>query len=268
MRLRSRKQSVVISLARRLTHRTIRGRSATHRVGDFVVMRLLFIVLLTVLSTHFSAAIVEDVSPQRGRPVAQIKWIDDAGQIRQLSEFAGFPVVLLPIYTRCRTACIANADQLKKTLADSSADPRQFRVLLFSFDSTETPSTLATYRTRENIPLSWSVGTASQANIDALLESIGFQYGKAGTEFSHTNLLIFLDSNLRIAKWIYGTDYSGRDVDFALQIAAGGRDWIGQHSEWLYAVLLFAGSLLCVALAYYVLQLIVLRRGTRKAAVD
>jgi cytochrome oxidase Cu insertion factor (SCO1/SenC/PrrC family) len=185
-----------------------------------------------------------------------------------LSEFAGYPVILLPIYTRCRTACVVNVGRLKKALADSSADPRQFRVLLFSFDSAETPSTLAAYRTRENIPLSWSVGTASQQNIDALLESVGFQYGKAGTEFSHPNLLIFLDSNLRIAKWIYGTDYSGRDVDLALKIAAGESDWVGQHSEWLYAVLLFAGSLLCVALAYYVLQLIVLRRETRKAAVN
>jgi cytochrome oxidase Cu insertion factor (SCO1/SenC/PrrC family) len=231
-------------------------------------MKLLSVVFAAVVSTHSSAAIVEDVSPQRGRPVAQIKWIDDAGQIRQLSEFAGFPVVLLPIYTRCRTACIANVDQLKKTLADSSADPRQFRVLLFSFDSSETPATLAKYRTRENIPLSWSVGTASQGNIDALLESIGFQYGKAGTEFSHPNLLIFLDSNLRIAKWIYGTDYSGRDVDLALGIATGESDWVGQHSEWLYAALLFAGSLLCVALAYYVLQLIVLRRATRNAPAN
>jgi cytochrome oxidase Cu insertion factor (SCO1/SenC/PrrC family) len=174
----------------------------------------------------------------------------------------------LPIYTRCRTACIANVDQLKKALADSFADPRQFRVLLFSFDGTETPSTLAKYRTGENIPLGWLVGTAAQTNIDALLESIGFQYGKAGTEFSHPNLLIFLDSNLRIAKWIYGTDYSGRDVDVALKIAAGESDWVGQHSEWLYALLLFAGSLLCVALAYYILQLIVLRRATRKAAAN
>src|SRR6266508_534734 len=132
MRLRSRKQSVVISLARRLTHRTIRGRSATHRVGDFVVMRLLFIVLLTVLSTHFSAAIVEDVSPQRGRPVAQIKWIDDAGQIRQLSEFAGFPVVLLPLYNRCRPDCIATPHQPQPPLPDSPAHPPPFRVLLFS----------------------------------------------------------------------------------------------------------------------------------------
>jgi cytochrome oxidase Cu insertion factor (SCO1/SenC/PrrC family) len=226
------------------------------------------LVLTILLSTDLVGGVVKSVEPQRGRVVKSIRWTDDAGQVRQLSEFAGFPVILLPIYTRCRTACVANVDQLKKALADSSADPRQFRVLLFSFDSAETPSTLAVYRTRENIPLSWSVGTASQSDIDALFESIGFQYGKAGTEFSHPNLLIFLDSNLRIAKWIYGTDYSGRDVDLALKIAAGESDWVGQHSEWLYAVLLFAGSLLCVALAYYILQLIVLRRATGKAAVN
>jgi hypothetical protein len=51
----------------------------------------------------------------------------------------------------------------------------------------------------------------------------------------------FLHSNLRIEKWIYGTDYSGRDVDRALKIAAGQSDWLGEHSEWLYAILLFAG---------------------------
>jgi protein SCO1/2 len=228
-------------------------------------MRFFFAaIFVAFVSTSFFAAIVQDVSPQRGRPVAQINWTDGAGQVRRLSEFAGFPVVLLPIYTRCRTACIANVDQLKKALVDSSADPRQFRVLLFSFDSAETSSTLARYRARENIPLAWSIGTASQTEIDALLESIGFQYGKAGIEFSHPNLLIFLDPNQRIAKWIYGTDYSGRDVDVALKIASGESDWIGQHSEWLYALLLFAGSLLCVALAYYMAQLALLRRAARE----
>jgi protein SCO1/2 len=228
-------------------------------------LRVIFIALL---STNSFAAIVQDVSPQRGRSVAQINWTDDAGHVRRLSEFKGFPVVLLPIYTRCRTACIANVDQLKKALADSSADPGQFRVVLFSFDSAETPSTLARYRTGENIPLGWSVGTASQTDIDALLESIGYQYGKVGTEFSHPNVLVFLDSKLRIAKWIYGTDYSGRDVDVALKIASGESDWVGQHSEWLYALLLFAGSLLCVALAYYALQFRMLRRAPREAAAN
>lgn len=226
------------------------------------------VIFAAFVSTNSFAAIVQDVSPQRGRPVAQINWTDDAGRVRRLSEFAGFPVVLLPIYTRCRTACIANVDQLKNALADSSADPRQFRVLLFSFDSTDTPSVLAKYRKRESIPLGWSIAAASQENIDALLESIGFQYGKAGTEFAHPNLLIFLDSNLRMAKWIYGTDYSGRDVDGALKIAAGENDWLGQHSQLVYALLLFAGSLLCVALVYYRLQLSMRRRAMREAAAN
>jgi hypothetical protein len=156
-----------------------------------------------------------------------------------------------------------NVDQLKKAVANSSADPRQYRVLLFSFDAGDTSATLANYRAHENLPLAWSLGSASQENIDSLLESLGFVVGKAGTEFTHPNVLIFLDSKLRIAKWIYGTDYSGRDVDLALKVAAGESDWIGRHSEWLYAVLLFGGSGLCVALCYYLAQLNQLRRSNR-----
>jgi cytochrome oxidase Cu insertion factor (SCO1/SenC/PrrC family) len=231
--------------------------------------RLFPILVFAILaSTDLVWGVVENVEPQRGRLISPITWSDDTGRLRQLSEFAGYPVVLLPIYTRCRTACIDNVAQLQKALADSLADPRQFRVLLFSFDSGDTPSTLAKYRSRENIPLSWSVGAASQANIDALLESAGFQVGKAGTEFAHANILIFLDSNLRIAKWIYGTDYPSRDVDLALKVAAGDSDWIGQHSQLVYALLLFVGSILCVALSYYLLQLSLMRRGTRTDAAN
>lgn len=228
-------------------------------------MRLFAILLVGVLTANVRGAVV-DLAPQRGRAVPAITWIDENGRTRELSQFAGYPLILLPIYTRCRGACVQNVDQLKKALADSSADPRQFRVLLFSFDSTDRPATLAKYRDRENIPLGWSIGTASQPNIDALLESIGFQVGKAGTEFMHPNMLIFLDSKLRVARWIYGTDYSARDVDLALKVASGGSDWIGRYSEWLYALLLFAGSVLCVALCYYLAQLNARRRFSETVA--
>jgi hypothetical protein len=71
--------------------------------------------------------------------------------------------------------------------------------------------------------------------------SIGFQYALAGMEFAHSNLLLVLDPKLRIAKWIYGIGYTGRDLDLALKVASGESDWFGQHSEWLYALLVFAG---------------------------
>jgi cytochrome oxidase Cu insertion factor (SCO1/SenC/PrrC family) len=234
-------------------------------VKELVRRFFLPVLFVVVVPGSSFATAVEDLLPQRGKSVAQINWTDETGRVRSLSEFAGFPVVLLPIYTRCPGACVANVDQLKNAFAVSSANPRQFRVLLFSFDASDTPAKLATYRKREMIPLSWFVGTSTQQNVDALLESIGFQYGRAGKEFTHPNLLFFLDPKLRVAKWIYGTDYSGRDIDRALKVASGETDWIGQHSEWLYALLLFAGSLLCVALVNYVAQLTVARRAVRQA---
>ena len=211
-------------------------------------------MLVLVLVLEANGAVVE-VEPQRGRAVTAIDWIDETGATRNLSQFAGYPVILLPIYTRCRSACVQNVDRLKNALAASSADPRQFRVLLFSFDSTDHPATLAKYRDRESIPLSWSIGSASQPNIDALLDSIGFQVGKAGSEFTHPNMVLFLDPNLRVARWIYGTGYSTNDVDDALRVASGESDWLSRYSQWFYAVFLFAGSLLCVSLFYYLAQL-------------
>jgi cytochrome oxidase Cu insertion factor (SCO1/SenC/PrrC family) len=227
-------------------------------------MRLFLAAFYVAFAANAFAGIVKDVSPQRGHSVPPINWTDETGRQRTLSELAGFPVILLPIYTRCPTACIANVDQLKSALSAASADPRQFRVLLFSFDASDTPEKLTAYRSRENVPLGWFVGSGTQQNIDALLESIGFQYGRSGTEFTHPNLLLFVDSKLRIAKWIYGTDYSGGDIDRALRVALGENDWIGQHSEWLYTLLVLASSVLCVALVYYLAQLTVERRRMRE----
>ena len=220
-----------------------------------VLRRVVAIVSVICLGPNAGhAGEVKEVGPGRGRAAAQITWKDESGRVRNLSEFAGYPVVLLPMYTRCPTACLQTVAQLKKALVNSAADPTQFRVFLFSIDPTDTPATLVAYRQREAVPLGWFLGAADQSNIDALLESIGFQSARAGTEFMHPNLLLFLDSKMRLGKWIYGTDYTARDVDSALKIAAGQSDWIGQHFDILYAILVFAAALLCVALVQQLLR--------------
>jgi cytochrome oxidase Cu insertion factor (SCO1/SenC/PrrC family) len=214
--------------------------------------RLLALFALSLWGiSSLRAGALEDVAPQRGRMAAPISWTDDTGRVRKLSDFGGYPLILLPIYTRCPVACVQNVGHLKKSLADATANPTEFRVLLFSFDPADTPAKLAEYRRREAVPLGWLVGAADQSGTDALLESIGFQYGKAGSEFTHPNLLLFLDPKLRIVKWLYGTGYSGREIDSGIRSALGRADWIGQHSDVLYALLLFAAALLCVALFHH-----------------
>ena len=220
-------------------------------------------VLTLSLAANLCGGLVEKVAPEAGKRAALVSWTDETGTVHRLSDFAGYPVILLPVYTRCRTACVTNVSQLKVALGEASADPTQFRILLFSFDPTDTPAVLARYRSTENIPLGWSIGTASPKGISALLESIGFQYGEAGKEFIHPNMLVFLDGNLRIAKWIFGDSYSGRDIDSGLRVAAGKNDWLGRHSDVLYALLVFGVSICCVTFSYYLLQLILLRRANR-----
>jgi protein SCO1/2 len=213
-----------------------------------------------------SPGAVVDLAPKRDAKIAAINWIDETGRARKIEDFSGYPLILLPVYTRCPGPCLQNLDRLKRALANSTSDPRQFRVLLFSFDATDAPAALAKYRERENIPLAWSIGTGSQSDIDALLESVGVQIGQAGKEFTHPNVLFFLDSKLRVAKWIYGTGYRDADVDLALAVAAGRSDWIGRHAQQIYALLLFAASIICVALCYYLSQLISRARSTYAVA--
>jgi len=218
-------------------------------------MKRIVALFVLTLSAASPCANGFDVAPQQGRAIPSINWIDETGRSRQLSEFSGYPLILLPIYTRCPGPCLQNVDRLKEAVANSLSNPRQFRVLLFSFDPSDNAMTLKKYRERENIPLGWSIGAASQNDVDALLESIGVQIGRAGSEFTHPNIVFFLNSKLRIAKWIYGTAYSGREIDLALKVAGGQSDWIGQHAQLVYSLLLFTGSMLCVALTYYLAQL-------------
>ena len=213
----------------------------------------LVIVIALVLMLGARAGVV-DVEPKRGDAVATIDWTDETNTSHNLRQFTGYPLIVLPIFTRCRTACIQNVAQLKKTLAASSADPRQFRVLLFSFDATDTPAVLAKYREHESIPLSWSIGVATQPSIDRFLDSLGFRVGKAGSQFTHPNMVLFLDPELRIAQWTYGTDYSPGAIDNALRAASGGSSWLARQAEWLYALLVFSSAILCVMLCFYLSQ--------------
>ena len=195
--------------------------------------------------------------------------MDETGRTRELSQFAGFPLVLLPIYTRCRGACVQNVDQLKEVLADSAnrSEPISHSAL-FIRQHGWSRDVGQVSRARKNS--AWlvdrnrvSTGHRCVARIDRRSRS-----AKRARNLCIQTCCCFSIQNFEIAKWIYGTDYSSRDVDLALKVASGGSDWIGRYSEWLYALLLFAGSVLCVALCYYLTKLKGLHRSRRSEDYD
>jgi len=173
-----------------------------------------------------------------GRQLPNIDIIDDAGRVRSTAQWNGIPTILAPMYCRCPVACPLIAAALKRGVAQSSASPSAYRVVLFSFDPHDTPADLRRFRERERIPLAWTVAAASHpGDARRMLDAIGYRYGEIAGYFTHPNEVIALTADLKTAKAIVGTNY---DVDDLLTAARGGRDWIGRYGGWVLALLLLA----------------------------
>lgn len=173
-----------------------------------------------------------------------IQVMDEYGRQRSMSELRGTPVLLAPMYARCPLACPMIARGLKKGLGEASASPASYRVILFSFDPRDTPADLQLFRERQQLPLSWTIVRANNsADAHRFLDALGYRYADTNGLFNHLNAVVALTPELQPAKLLIGTSYRGRDIDDALRIASGRRDWIGKYGAYLFAACLFIALL-------------------------
>jgi len=171
--------------------------------------------------------------------IPAIDVIDDNGRVRSTSEWRGAPVILAPMYARCPLACPLIARSLERGVAESTASPSSYRVVLFSFDPHDTVDDLRRFRDRQQIPLGWSIVRAvDDKDTRRLLDAVDYRFAVAGNFYTHPNAIIALTPDLRPARFIAGTHY---DIDAALAAARGGSDWIGRWGGWALAILLFVG---------------------------
>jgi len=201
-------------------------------------MKPLVLTLLLLVPSITMATGVVSSEFVAGRQLPNIDVIDDAGRVRSTAEWNGIPTILAPMYARCPVACPLIAAALKRGVAQSSASPSAYRVVLFSFDPHDTPAGLRRFREREGIPLAWTVAAAAHpGDARRMLDAIGYRYGEIGGYFTHPNEVIALTADLKTAKAIVGTNY---DVDDLLAAARGGGDWTGRYGGWVLALLLLA----------------------------
>ena len=187
-----------------------------------------------------------------GRPLARIAFVDDDGRIRSTGDWRGMPAILAPIYTRCPLACPIITTNLVKGVAESNARLGSYRVILFSFDPRDTPVDLRKFRERHHVPLSWTIATAQRDDIRTLMDSIDFRYGEVRGAFTHPNLIVFLTPDLQTARYLFGTNYPGSEIDSALTTARGRQDWIERFGGIALALLLFVCTLSAVYLVFLI----------------
>jgi protein SCO1 len=159
---------------------------------------------------------------------------DEAGRpVRLGNYFRGKPVALNLVYFECPMLCTMALNGLTGALGTLSFEPgREFEMVTVSFDHREGPELAAakkaTYLKRYGRPQAaagWHFLTGDAAAIQALTRAVGFRYtwDDATAQFAHPSGLVVLTPEGRIARYLYGVEYTPKDLRLGLVEASEGR---------------------------------------------
>lgn len=145
----------------------------------------------------------------------------------------GRPVVLVLSYFECPMLCTQVLNGVTGTLETISLDAgKDFDVIALSFDPRDTPkhakAKKIAYTGRYGRPGTehgWHFLTGAEDQIRRVTDAVGFRYTfDADTgQFAHGALVTVLTPDARVSRYLYGIDFGGRDLRFALVEASNGR---------------------------------------------
>ncbi|GIW40242.1 MAG: electron transporter SenC [Candidatus Binatia bacterium] len=201
-------------------------------------MRFAFVLLLGILAT---AARAEDsllsrvdVESRLGRPVPlDAEFLDETGRRVRLGDlFEGKPLLLVPVYYRCPMLCGLVSREVAKTLAVLGLEAgRDFGVVFFSFDPSETPEQarkkkdeVLSFARSAGSPDGWKFLVGDRNAVERLTEAIGFRYAydAARGEYAHAAVVLVLTPQGRVSRYFFGVEFPPKDLRLALVEASGG----------------------------------------------
>jgi protein SCO1/2 len=159
---------------------------------------------------------------------------DENGKDVTLGDYFGRrPVVLSLVYYRCPMLCTLSLNGLAGALEVLSFLPGQeFEVVTVSFDPHEGPALafakkqvyLKRYN-RSGAERGWHFLTGPRSSTEALTRAVGFRYAwdEETKQWAHPAGMLVLTPDGRISKYLYGVEYSPKDLRLALVDAGGGK---------------------------------------------
>ena len=161
---------------------------------------------------------------------------DTEGRDVRLGEvFSGDkPVLLVLAYYHCPMLCGLVLRGAAQGLSDLGWTPgREYRVLTVSFDPRDTTaaarekrqSTLTGLGRPLEAPGEWPFLTGDEASIGSLADTLGFRfaYDARVDAYAHPAAIFALTPDGRVSRYLYGVEFSARDLRLALTEAGEGR---------------------------------------------
>ena len=177
-----------------------------------------------------------DISESLGAAIPlHLQFINEEGKNVRLSDVVGEgkPVVLTMAYYECPMLCTFVLNGLSKAVKELDWIPgEKYQLLTISIDANETPELARQKRERYvdslgkgDIRGGWQFWVGRDAQIHALSDAIGFKYfyDEKRDEYAHPAVVFVITSEGLISRYLYGIEYSPRDLRLALLEASEGK---------------------------------------------
>jgi protein SCO1/2 len=197
-----------------------------------------------------------------------LPFLDEQGNPVTLRRYVGQrPVILVLGYYRCPMLCTLVLNGMVECLLDLKlAVGREFEVVNVSIDPNEKPELAAakkrTYLKRYGrlgADQGWHFLTGEKPAIERLAAEVGFNYAYDATirQYAHPSGLIILTPQGKVARYLFGVNFSPKELDAALREASANQigspirqlillcfhyhPWVGRYGGLVMAVVRLAG---------------------------
>lgn len=133
------------------------------------------------------------------------------GEVVRLSDYRGRPLVVSLIYTACTQSCPVILQSLHDAVvvARKAFGRDSFAVVTIGFDSSnDTPSRMRAYARSRGIDLpNWDFLSGDGETIQRLARTLGFIFFASPKGFDHLAQISVIDSQGKLYRQIYGTNF-------------------------------------------------------------
>lgn len=164
-----------------------------------------------------------------------LRFQDDTGKVVPLGDYfnRGKPVILILAYYECPMLCTLVLNGMSEGVSKLSWVPgSDFQMVTVSIDPRETPELAAgkkkVYLENLSRPVEgdgWAFLVGEESQSRALAEALGFRYlyDEKTKQYGHPAVAFILTEEGRLSRYLYGIEFSPRDLKLALLEASEGK---------------------------------------------
>lgn len=204
------------------------------KMNKFLKSKILFLLGLIITLSAYT----EDIPPELGIYEKLDQYIpddiiltDENYNTVNLKDKIDKPTVIALVYYECPGICSPLLEGVADVITKAKVDlGSEYQVFTVSFDPTEKPrlakdkkANYAKLVKGKDVENGWTWFTGDSANVNNLLNSLGYKVKKAGEEFIHPAAIMVLSPDGKITRYLHGTYFLPFDLKMAVIEASHGK---------------------------------------------